>query len=153
MLKYSHILQRPVSSSANRVHTLFFLHTAKGAQPSGRAAGPLGEAIWPLRLLAPDRLSLLPLPSHGAPARSSEGSVGFPPLPSQKFFQLNLSQEFCMRISFLPSANFPGLPASPSLHGGESILRRRLPCLLSRCDFVLQDTKSINESGLYCNVH
>lgn len=58
-----------------------------------------------------------------------------------------------MRISFLPSANFPGLPASLSLHRGESILMGGLPCLLSRCDFVLQDTKSINESSLYYNVH
>lgn len=79
--------------------------------------------------------------------------ASFPPPPSQKSFRLDLSQEFGTRISFLPSASFPGWPASLSLRGRESIFRRRLPCLLGGGDFVFQATRSINERSLYRDVY
>ena len=151
MLKYSHLLQRPAFSLANKSsHSHFYIRPEEPSRAAGQrdhSARPSGPSVCQHRTVpAAPALPQGPgrvqrggqSPSHHRPPRNSSNYI---------------SQEFCTRISFLPSASFPGWPASPSLHGGESILGGRLPCLLGRCDFVLQDTKSINESSLYCNIH
>lgn len=121
-LKYSPRLPKAVFNLAYRTRTHSGFHRGP-EEPSGAAgqrecsARPSGPAV------CERGVSLLSVPSRRA------WMVTFL-LPAQKYFQLHLSQEFCSGISFLPSASFPEWPASLSLRGGESSLRRSLPCLL-----------------------
>lgn len=127
-LKYSRTLQR--EDLAQQIAHSLVLTQGRGARWSGRTAGTLGQAICPSVCshhavpAAPALLLAHRLPTTASletlPAKSPSGV---------------LYQNSSLLSAFL---------ASRCLHGGE-----RLLCLLGRCDFVLQGTKSINYSSLY----